>query len=109
MTGFDKTQVQLDVLQQAALNVQQSKDSIQSQLNALQQEVAGYISPATLGGRFATVFQDVHTRWSEDTMRLTTALQNIADLLQQNHLKYHYTQETHVQSMSTVRGRLNMQ
>jgi WXG100 family type VII secretion target len=105
---FDKTQVQLDVLQQAAQTVSQAKQDIAAQLTALQQEVEGYISPATLGGQFATVFQDVHTRWTQDSVRLTNALQNIADLLQQNHLKYHYAQQTQVQSMSTVRNRLNI-
>lgn|GEM_PF-3179463 len=107
MATFDKTQVQLDVLQQASLTVQQTKDDIAAQLSSLQQEVESYITPATLGGQFAIVFADVHTRWTEDSTKLTTALQNIAELLKQNHAKYHYTHQTQIQSMSSVRSRLN--
>jgi uncharacterized protein YukE len=108
MAAFNQTQVQLDILQQAAQQVHTVKDSIASQLLVLQHEVESTITnKSLLNGDFATVVNDVHVRWTADSQKLTTALQNIADLLLQNHAKYHYTNQTQTQVMSAVRSRLN--
>jgi WXG100 family type VII secretion target len=103
--GGNGTNVDLDVLQQAAVDVRQQNTDIQAQLKALQSKLQTGLNSGAFYGDTAAAFWDVHGRWDADALQLYNSLNTIADLLEKNHLQYRanqHRQTTKIRGLGTT-------
>lgn len=91
-------------LQRGASIVNQSKTDINTELNAIQNQLSGI--GASWTGAGATAFQRTFQAWQEKSRRITSALDGFEQNLRDSQTTYTETDDTSAQSQNKFMGRL---
>lgn len=92
-------------LHQAAADVRTTRSEVDGELNKLQ-GVVDTLAGAWQGAAGAS-FQTLMARWREDTNKLLTAMNNIADMLDESGTSHQATDEEQQQTMNQFTSALN--
>ncbi|NHC14814.1 WXG100 family type VII secretion target [Motilibacter deserti] len=91
-------------LTRGARLVSEARSDLDQQLSALRGQLSG-IGSAWVGSG-STAFQNVMTRWDEDTRRIINALNEFEANLQASESTYNSSDDTQASSFSRLAGRL---
>lgn len=84
----------------AAQQVQQVSESLQQQMRSLMSNLEPLAS--TWKGAAASAFQELMERFNGDSQKLTTALGNIANALDQNTKNYNASEDANASSIKNI-------
>jgi WXG100 family type VII secretion target len=89
----------------ASNHVRQVAGDLQTELNQLANKLDAM--HGGWAGKAAAKFHEVRARWSDDTVQLINALNNIADLLQQVGATYDASEDNEQSTFSNILSSLN--
>jgi WXG100 family type VII secretion target len=100
--GFGTT---TEVMNSTAQQIEQVSQTVNSQLNNLM----GQLEPlqSQWRGAAASAFQQLMARWKEDATKLTTALDQISQMMSQSSKAYQQSEDTNQSAISNILGTLN--